>query len=63
MDNVILGSRLRNKNSVVRVDHEARKKKQEQLLERKLDELKKRYDKGEITTTQKKEKVKKMDNI
>ena len=51
MNNVILSSRLRKKNMAIRTDNETRKKKQEELLENKLNELKKRFEKGEITTT------------
>lgn len=60
---MILETRLRQKNVSQHNNEEARKKSQEQLVKKKLKELKERYDNGLIVTATKKEKVKKMENI
>jgi len=60
---LITESRLRSKNVNDHKESEQRKKSQEQLLNKKLEELKERFENGEITTTVKKEKVRKAENI
>ncbi len=61
--NVIKETRLRQKKTEQRVDHEDMKKTQEELLDKKLKELEDRFTKNEILVAQKTEKVKKMGNI
>ena len=60
---LIQETRLRQKNVVQHINDEQRKKSQEELLDRKLEELKKRFENGEIVHTSKKEVVKKMGQI
>ena len=62
-ENVIMSSRLRNKNFYAREDNEDRKKNQSGLVQKKLAELKIRFEKEEIQTAHKKEKAKDMGKI
>lgn len=59
----IQNQRLRQKNIDQHVDQEARKKSQDELQLKKLEELKARYERNEIQGSVKKEKVKKMGEI
>ena len=63
LSNVIQETRLRKKNVGQHAHSEERQKSQEELLDRKLVELKKRYENNEIQCATKTEKVKKMDGF
>ncbi len=56
-------SRLRSRGNQQVEDNEDRKKMQQELVQKKLDELKIRFENAEIQTTQKKEKTKDMSKI
>lgn len=59
----IINSRLRKKNVQSHADDEQRKREQEDLLNRKMKELKIRYENGEISTVAKKTVMKDMSRI
>ena len=61
--NQIKSTRLRSKNFEVKKEQESRQKSQSELQDRKVEELRKRWDRGEIQSGTKKEKVKKMEDI
>jgi hypothetical protein len=60
---LIQQTRLRQKNVDQHINDEQRKKSQEELLDKKLEQLKRRFENGEIVQTSKKEIVKKMGQI
>mmetsp|Transcript_39635 Transcript_39635/g.38174 ORF Transcript_39635/g.38174 Transcript_39635/m.38174 type:complete len:268 (+) Transcript_39635:930-1733(+) len=63
LNNVILGTRLRQKNQGQHRNYEARQKSQDDLLDKKLEELKLKFENNQIQVSAKQEKVKKMENI
>ena len=60
---LILNQRLRTKNQQEHQNTEARKQSQDELQKKKVEELRRRFENGEILNTTKKTKVKKMDQI
>lgn len=61
--NQITNQRLRSKNVAQHQDQEQRKQSQEELQDKKLEELTARFQRNEIQGTTKKEKVKKMGDV
>ena len=59
----ITNQRLRQKNVAQQQDNQARKKSQNELHAKKLEELKERFERGDIQGSVKKDKVKRMGDI